>query len=259
MREKTKRIGKRIQFQLTLRQQKFTQNIGGYNVWTTVESVQSIPAAGMAILLCDVWDNHPFRGAVERLETMIPRMNAVVAAARRKGAAIIHAPSDTMEFYAKSPARIRAQSIRQVEPPPDLRHDDPPLPFDAKKNGSDTGETDTTSNWTRQHPGIEIDEEHDLISDRGTEVYSFLKHYRIRWLLIMGVHTTMCILHRSFAIKQMVRWGVNIALIRDLTDSIYNPALPPYVSHDEGTQLAVGFIEKYWCPSVHSDDILAGR
>ena len=72
----------------------------------------------------------------------------------------------------------------------------------------------------------------------------------------MGVHTNMCVLNRSFAIKQMVRWGVNIALVRDLTDTMYNPAMPPYVSHDEGTQLVIGYIEKFWCPSVSSDDLL---
>ena len=249
-------INRPSQFQFSLSQQEFTQDSRGYNVWTTVERAHTVPALKAAILLCDVWDNHPFRGAVERLEAMVPRMNTVVEAARTKGASIIHAPSDTMEFYADSPARIRAQSIPQVEPPADLEHEDPPLPFDAIKNGSDTGETDTTSNWTRQHPGIEIDEECDVITDNGKEVYSFLKHRGIEWLLIMGVHTTMCILHRSFAIKQMVRWGIEVALIRDLTDAIYNPTIPPYVSHDEGTQLAIAFIEKFWCPSVESEDLL---
>ena len=95
-----------------------------------------------------------------------------------------------------------------------------------------------------------------MISDRGKEVYSCLKHRQIEWFLIMGVDTSMCILNRSFAIKQMVRWGVSIALIRDLTDAIYNPALSPYVSHHGGTQLAISFIEKFWCPSVHSEDLL---
>lgn len=243
-------------FHLNLRQQEFTQNNRGYNIWKTVEWKQPCLATKTALLLCDVWDNHPFRGAVERLEEMIPRMNTIVASARQKGAAIIHTPSDTMEFYADSPARIRAQSFPPVEPPPVLEHEDPPLPFDAKENGSDTGDTDKTRNWTRQHPGIEIDEEHDIISDKGQEVYNLLKHHQIERLLIMGVHTTMCILHRSFAIKQMVRWGVNTALIRDLTDAIYNPALPPYVNHDDGTQLAIAFIEKFWCPSLHSEDLL---
>ena len=72
----------------------------------------------------------------------------------------------------------------------------------------------------------------------------------------MGVHTNMCILHRSFGIKQMVRWGIPIALIRDLTDTMYNPEMPPYVNHNEGTELVISFIEKFWCPTIHSSDIL---
>lgn len=243
-------------FQFHFRKQELTQNDRGYNIWKSEAWIQSCPAHKSAVLLCDVWDKHPFRGAVERLETMIPRMSTVVTAAREKGSAIIHAPSDTMDYYANSPARQRIFSLPVIDPPAELEHEDPQLPFDARKNGSDTGEIEGKRNWTRQNPGIAIDENLDVISDRGEEVYSFLKHRKIEWLLIMGVHTTMCILHRSFAIKQMVRWGVNVALIRDLTDSIYNPELPPYTSHEEGTQLAVSFIEKFWCPSLQSTDLI---
>jgi len=74
-------------------------------------------------------------------------------------------------------------------------------------------------------------------------------------VLVMGVHTNMCVLNRSFAIKQMVRWGMRVALIRDLTDAMYNPARPPYVSHAEGTDLVIGYIERFWCPSVDSREI----
>jgi hypothetical protein len=66
----------------------------------------------------------------------------------------------------------------------------------------------------------------------------------------------MCILNRSFAVKQMVRWGMGVALIRDLTDSLYNPAMRPYVCHEEGTRLVIDFIEKFWCPSVDSQQLL---
>jgi hypothetical protein len=65
----------------------------------------------------------------------------------------------------------------------------------------------------------------------------------------------MCILNRSFGIKQMVRWGVNVALVRDLTDAMYNPAMSPYVSHEAGTQLVIGYIERFWCPTVVSTDL----
>jgi hypothetical protein len=78
-------------------------------------------------------------------------------------------------------------------------------------------------------------------------------------MLILGVHTNMCVLHRSFGIKQMVRWGVEPVLIRDLTDTMYNPAMPPYVSHDEGTRLTIEYIEKFWCPTVLSDDLCKMR
>jgi hypothetical protein len=56
----------------------------------------------------------------------------------------------------------------------------------------------------------------------------------------------------------MVKWDVNTALIRDLTDTMYNPAMRPYVDHEEGTRLVVDFIEKFWCPSVEGSDLLEG-
>ncbi len=74
-------------------------------------------------------------------------------------------------------------------------------------------------------------------------------------MLIMGVHTNMCILNRSFGIKALVQWGVDTALVRDLTDTMYNPALRPYVAHEEGTRLMVEHIEKFWCPMLTSDEL----
>ena len=110
--------------------------------------------------------------------------------------------------------------------------------------------------WSRQHPAIEIDEECDVISDNGAELVGLYQQRGISDIVIMGVHTNMCMLGRSFAIKPMVRWGFNVALVRDLTDTMYNPGMPPYVSHDEGTRLVVEYIEKFWCPSILSADIL---
>ena len=72
----------------------------------------------------------------------------------------------------------------------------------------------------------------------------------------MGVHTNMCVLGRSFAIRQMTRWGVNCILVRDLTDTMYNPRMKPYVPHEKGTELVISHIERYWCPSILSRDLL---
>ncbi len=158
-------------------------------------------------------------------------MNAVVAAARDKGAHIIHAPSETLDFYRDSPARQRVLDLPQVKPPRNRRVLDPRLPIDDSDGGSDTGEKPWHKAWTRQHPAIIIDEERDMVSDDGREIYSCLRACGTRFLVVMGVHTNMCVLNRSFGIKQMVRWGVPVALVRDLTDTMYNPAMPRYVSH----------------------------
>ena len=241
---------------LQMRSQRLTQDSGGHNYWQ-IETVQRTTLGDkLAIIICDMWDNHWSRGAVEREAALIPHMNTVLAAARTKGATIIHAPSETMAFYADHPARQRILAFPAITPPSDREHPTPPLPVDASDQGSDTGETQTYKAWSRQHPAVVIDADRDLISDKGAEIYSYLQANAIEQVLIMGVHTNMCVLNRSFAIKQMVKWGVNIALVRDLTDTMYNPAMSPYVSHDEGTRLVVEYIEKFWCPSLLSADLL---
>jgi nicotinamidase-related amidase len=244
-------------FQLKLRRQLLTEDANGYTVWQESLTPQVIPGGEVALLLCDVWDSHWSRGARERLELLLPRMNEVVEAARARGATIIHAPSETMPFYADAPARQRALAVPLIETPPPLAHDDPPLPLDDSDEGSDTGETQTYHAWSRQHPAIHIDQERDFITDNGQQVYSILQQQGIQQTLILGVHTNMCVLHRAFAIKQMVKWGVPIALVRDLTDTMYNPARLPYVSHAEGTRLVVEYIEKFWCPSILSEDLVS--
>lgn len=263
---------------LNLRRQRLELDDGSHRVWRTLEQREAWAPGETGLLLCDVWDSHWCRGARERLEPLIPRMNATVAAARAAGVQIVHAPSDTMDFYAEHPARLRALQDAPVDPvevlPPaasdgaslvgalfapngQVAEYDPPLPVNADDNGTTTGETEPHKAWTRQHPGIDIDADRDLISDDGRQVYACLQARGIDKLLIFGVHTNMCVLHRSFAIKQMTKWGVRMALVRDLTDTMYSPARPPYVSHDEGTRLVVEYVEKFWCPTVVSGDLMA--
>jgi nicotinamidase-related amidase len=187
---------------------------------------------------------------------MVPRMNEVVKAARARGVTIVHAPSDTMDFYKDHPARRRVLAAPRVTMPPEAPHADPPQPVDASDGGSDTGEKPWYKAWSRQHPGIEIDPARDGISDNGQEVWNFLAQRGVNNVILMGVHTNMCVLGRPFAIKTMVRRGKNVMLVRDLTDTMYNPARSPYVSHDEGTRLVIEYIEKFWCPTIAGEDLL---
>lgn len=44
-------------------------------------------------------------------------------------------------------------------------------------------------------------------------------------------------------------------LLRDLTDAMYSPQDSPHVSHQQGTELVVEYIERYWAPTTVSDDL----
>ena len=243
---------------LTLRSRKLVHDEKGYNVWTCETVTRDLRAAETALVLCDVWDKHWCRGANERLAQLLPRMNEVVKTLRDRGVLIVHAPSDTMKFYEGSPARRRVLDAPKAPDPKAMKRDDPPQPIDAGDGGSDTGEKSGHKAWSRQHPAIEIDEARDAVSDNGRDLYNLYRQRGIKNILIMGVHTNMCVLGRSFAIKQMVRWGFDVTLVRDLTDTMYNPARPPYVSHEEGTRLVVEYIEAFWCPTTTSDDLVKG-
>ena len=95
---------------LNLRSQHLAQDEGGHAIWQVQTSTQEWAADQTALLLCDVWNGHWCRGAVERLDAMVERMDAVVRVVRTAGGLIVHAPSDTMDFYADAPARKRASA-----------------------------------------------------------------------------------------------------------------------------------------------------
>lgn len=226
----------------------------GSGTWLEAVAPLDVAPERLAVCLCDLWDDHWCRGAAHRVEAMAPDVERVLSALRERGAHIIHAPSDTMAFYAGHPARAHARSVPRREPPPPLSLADPPLPVDASDGGCDSGEAPWHRAWTRQHPAVRIADA-DYISDDGAEVYAILGAVGAEHLVVLGVHTNMCILDRSFAIRQMSRWGVRCILVRDLTDAMYNPARPPHVPHARGTELVVEHIERHWCPSVESSDL----
>jgi len=223
----------------------------GAGLWEEVVFEKEFPVAETGLLICDMWDNHWCSGAARRVDALVKVMAPVVDQARAGGVQIIHAPSDVMAFYKDFPQRQRVLALPQIPPPTPLDVADPPLPIDDSRGGCDTSQDKFYKAWSRQHAGIRITGD-DAVSDKGTEIYSLLKKQGIGNLLVMGVHTNMCVLNRTFAIKQMTKWRIHCVLVRDLTDTMYDPQTRPYVPHAQGTELVVQHIEKYWCPTTLS-------
>jgi nicotinamidase-related amidase len=225
------------------------------DAWLEARFEQSFAPAKTAILITDMWDKHWCRGATERVGQIAVRMEPLLERARAAGVLIIHAPSETMDFYAGSEGRRLALSAPHAVPPDVAPVADPPLPIDDSNGGCDTPGDVEHRVWTRQTPLLTI-ARGDVISDSGGEIYNILRQRGIETVFYMGVHANMCILNRSFGIRQLARWGIHCILVRDLTDAMYESSSRPFVSHASGTELVIEYIEQYWAPTVNSVEMM---
>jgi len=246
-----------------------------------VTKEQRWPANESAIIVCDMWDAHHCLNAVRREEQMVPRANEVLKKARTQGVLIIHAPSECMKSYEDHPARKRAKAAPPAKNlPKDIDQWCNKIPAEEKAkypiDQSDGGEDDDPKEhaawhdklaamgrnpkapWKSQHAGLEI-QDRDAISDSGVEIWNLLEDRGIKNVVLVGVHTNMCVLGRPFGLRQMAKNGKNVVLMRDLTDTMYSPERPPHVSHFEGTRLIIEYVEQCVCPTITSDQIVGGK
>ncbi|MBC8351882.1 MAG: hypothetical protein H8E66_07825 [Planctomycetes bacterium] len=234
-----------------------------------IEETVEWNASETAIIICDMWADHPCKLAAMRVARMAPRMNEVISLARDQGVAIIHAPSSGVKHYEATPYRERMKNARPAKPSVpiqgwcylNLEHEGPwPIVDDIKRGEAKVSGCDDpiamphVPTDRHQHPDIDIIG-YDGISDNGQEIFNFLEQEGRNNIVLMGVHTNMCVLGRPFGIRQQKYLGKNVVLCRDLTDALYDPRDKPYVSHARGLELVVEHIEKYWCPSILGDDL----
>lgn len=267
--------------EFTLQLRSRVETSPGSKRFHAIQKQESWPAEKTAVIVCDMWDLHHCLNATRRGAEMAPRMNEFLARARAQGAIIIHAPSSCMEAYKDHPARARAvETPRAGELPAQIgewcykipAEEQGEYPIDQTDGGEDDDPQehqqwaeklaamgrDPRAPWKSQTDLLTIADE-DYISDNGEEVWSILAHRGRDNVLLVGVHTNMCVLGRPFGLRQLAKNGKHVALVRDMTDTMYNPARAPYVSHFTGTDLIVEHIEKWVCPTVTSDQILGGE
>jgi nicotinamidase-related amidase len=236
-----------------------------------------------ALIVCDMWDQHHCPNAVVRVKEMAPRMNQVLEKARARGVFIIHAPSSCMDAYKGHPARKRARAAPPAANlPKDIAawcnkipaEEAAKYPIEQRDGLTDCDCPDAEQKaydkellalgrnprapWKSQTDLLKIHDE-DAISDSGVEIWNLLEQRRIKNVILVGVHANMCVLGRPFGLRQMVKNGKKTVLMRDMTDTMYNPKRRPHVSHFEGTRLIIEYIEQVVCPTITSDQMLGGR
>ena len=218
---------------------------------TEVERTVTWEPARTAVVIVDMWDSHHCLDSKTRVEEMAPRLNAVVKAARQQGMLIVHAPSGCMAYYKDRPQRRRAVMAPDVKAEAEIKwHNrnpdiEPELPV---RPGCDS--RNDLPRWKSQIATIEIGPQ-DTISDNGQEIYNVFEQVGIENVIVMGVHTNVCVLGRPFGIRQWVYHKKNVVLCRDLTDTYHrDPG-----RHFEGLAATIEHIERYWCPTMTSRDL----
>ena len=255
--------------------------------WRTVESPAAWNASETAVIVCDVWDLHHCRRAVERLEEFAPRIAELCDAVRAAGGTVIHAPSDCMPQYQNHPARGRVLDLVEqklpagFEPPPAAKaswcsgiaaESLDEYPLDQSLGGEDDEPAEHAAwaaelerlgrnpkmPWKMQSALVPIDAAADFLSDDGAEVARVLAARGIRHVMLVGVHLNMCVLGRPFGLRRIGESGRDVVLVRDLTDTMYDPAQWPWVNHFTGTDRMVGHVERHVCPTISSEQVLRG-
>ncbi|MGB2809138.1 MAG: isochorismatase family protein [Sedimentisphaerales bacterium] len=256
------------QNKLTLNARSRIETSEGSRKFKVANSQLEWKAPETAIIICDMWNQHWCKGATRRVGELAGRMNQVVRKARDKGVLIVHAPSGTISHYKDHPARKRAQNAPGAANVPkgiskwctlkgelEKKFE---YPIDQSDGGCDCEpKCKQGSPWRKQIDTIEIRDE-DAISDSGAEIWNLLEHRGINNVILMGVHTNMCVLGRPFGLRNMARYGKNVVLARDLTDTMYNSRMKPFVNHFTGTDLIVEHIEKFVCPTITSTMLTDG-
>ena len=240
---------------------------------------ESWPAAQTAVIVCDMWDSHHCVNAVRRVSQLAPRIDRFCRELRDRGVTIIHAPSSCMSAYEDSEARRRAIAVPAAATMPSEiaswcdqipSEEAVAYPVDQSAGGEDDDALDheqwaerlaaigrnPRAPWKQQIDVIAIDQKRDFISDSGTEIWSILAAKGIDNVILVGVHTNMCVLGRPFGLRRLSSGGKNVVLARDLTDTMYDYRAWPYASHFTGTDLIVSHIERHVCPTLSSDQIL---
>jgi nicotinamidase-related amidase len=235
---------------------------GGSGLWAHHETSVQWPLDKAAVIISDMWDKHHCKEAENRVNEMACRMNEVIAVLRKKGALIIHCPSDTMDYYSAYPQRIKAKTVLfdgahtvAIHRADAQRKERLHLPIDGFQR--QYSEASWPYPWKKQIETIEI-HENDVITCN-YEFHPLLNQLGITHVIILGVHADECILYRPFGIVSLKSLGYEVVLMRDLTDSAFIPLNGKSISHYIANDLMIWYIEKQWCPTISSDQIIGGK
>lgn len=198
-----------------------------------------------AILSVDLLNNwHWCPSALIRMRGLDKDANEFLAKARRRGALVIHAVSDSKPHYLNEPGIIKASRTKAAMRVPDgggrdwgsitkftLRSYDPPPPtsLSLDRTCGDAGRPLFGAQKPRGMLGLNasnIDTSYDIVAIDQDVIYSAIKLHsaKIKRILYVGVHLDLCILYsRWFSLLRIAKFwdlgdDIQYGIVENLLD-----------------------------------------
>jgi len=219
----------------------------------TRKVVEPIDPVKTGIVIIDMWNTNDCMTNAQRCAALVPRMNKVVAAARRLGMQIIWAPTDVASQYAGALPRERALALPRF-PLPHLTNFS--CPFSAPSVRPERCMCGpgiacrVHYGWDSMDPNLVIAEDDWIVGDP-QELYAVYRLRDLNRLIYMGINTNLCVMNKPEGIAPMTSAGLKCILARDLTDAetSYDPAAGS--TPDTGTEKDVADVERSGIPTVN--------
>ncbi len=256
-------MANKVKIHLRKQYNLFTNNFAD---WTYVDKYYK--SSNVGLLVIGLWDSHNCKVANKILNEISPKANEFIKRCRSNGSRIIFGSSS----LTKNPKYKHLANNMKVpfQKFKDYGLNIPPLPFDDSDGGIVEKNNDFNRKDVSMHPSIEI-ADNDCMSGNSKEIMNYLVYHNIELVLVVGVHLNMCVLDRPYAIKNLMRYGVKVALVKDLTDIMYSQKTantterkdseltsdaPGTLSRDEMMKRMIDWIEINVCPTTKTNEVI---
>lgn len=230
--------------------------------WKDDVQLLNYNANQVALLSIGIWNGHSCYSATDRIHKIAKEANVFISRMRKLGCHIIHCGSYN-NYHCKLGKWDETNLRKNIRGKPKAKLQDkgitiPPLPIDDSDGGYEPADKNMEYNKKNVaiHPDIEIDYDNDCISDYSKEILNYLYDKGVKLIVAFGTHTNMCILDKPYGIKHYIRYGFPVVLVENLCDSMYNPKMPPFISHQESNKCMTEWIQKYVCPTINSNEVI---
>lgn len=220
-----------------------------------------VPLRETALVCLDIWDRDCHADMRARDDEVTrERIVPLVAACRRAGMMLIHAPSPPIAMRHANWVNRTAGAERQpawpdspVWPPAGFRTKQPPYDVFARPDDADRAAAWAMCSAAEFHPLVRPEGDEPVVAT-GEDLRRLCAERGILHLFYVGFHTPGCMTGRSYGLTQMLARGYHVILLRDCTNGMES-----HETHADQTCMrgAITYLEQTGVYTMTSDELIA--